>query len=376
VRDLGPELEAVRAKHNVPALCAVVVEGFDVTSAGVAGVRANGGKALVTIDDRWHLGSCTKAMTATLCATMVERGEVSWETTLGDALPDLRERMNSRFKAVTLAQLCTNRAGVPASLDAGGLWGRLFRGRGTAVEQRRMLAEGVLTRPPAYAPGTKDVYSNAGFALVGHALETVAGKPYEALMQERLFTPLRMTTCGWGAPGTPGNAAPGERVEADEPRGHGKDGKPLEPDPAHPSGAAADNPVAISPAGRLHCTIGDWAKFVSVHLRGDARNPRREARLLKAETFDRLHTPPDGLSGYAFGWGRAERAWGGPKGDRFVLTHAGSNTLWHCVVWVAPARDFAVLVCCNQGERGDKATDEVASRVIKGLDGEGPRRGE
>ena len=64
---------------------------------------------------------------------------------------------------------------------------------------------------------------------------------------------------------------------------------------------------------------------------------------------------------YALGWGVAKRGWGGGT----VLTHAGSNTMFYCVTWVAPERDFAVLVACNQGgDAASKACDEVASACI------------
>jgi CubicO group peptidase (beta-lactamase class C family) len=87
--------------------------------------------------------------------------------------------------------------------------------------------------------------------------------------------------------------------------------------------------------------------------------------LLTPETLRRLHTPPDSLSDYAYGWGRPERPWGGPKGDRFVITHSGSNTMWFCVLWIAPAKDFAVLVCCNTGiEAAGKACDEACAMMI------------
>ena len=46
-------------------------------------------------------------------------------------------------------------------------------------------------------------------------------------------------------------------------------------------------------------TMGDWAKFVSAHLRGDPKNPTRESILLKAETYETLHRPIDN---YAMGW--------------------------------------------------------------------------
>lgn len=49
-----------------------------------------------------------------------------------------------------------------------------------------------------------------------------------------------------------------------------------------------------------------------------------------------------------------------------VLSHAGSNTLWFCVTWVAPEIDFAVLVACNEGgDAADKACDEAAGAMIR-----------
>jgi hypothetical protein len=49
-----------------------------------------------------------------------------------------------------------------------------------------------------------------------------------------------------------------------------------------------------------------------------------------------------------------------------VLTHTGSNGMNFAVVWMAPKRDFAVLVVSNQG-KGEvaKACDEAAWTLIK-----------
>src|SRR5205807_7129269 len=108
-------------------------------------------------------------------------------------------------------------------------------------------------------------------------------KTWEDLVRERLFKPLGMTSAGFGAPG--------KRGVIDQPRGHKESGEPVEPGPA------ADNPVAIGPAGIVHCTIKDWAKFIALHLEADAGQPR----MLKPETFKILHTPAPGQD-YAMGW--------------------------------------------------------------------------
>jgi hypothetical protein len=64
-----------------------------------------------------------------------------------------------------------------------------------------------------------------------------------------------------------------------------------------------------------------------------------------------------------------KRPWAdGPDEDKegFVLTHAGSNTMWFAVVWVAPERDMAMLACTNiAGEGGPKASDEAIQAVMK-----------
>jgi CubicO group peptidase (beta-lactamase class C family) len=355
VRDLSPLLDPIIKKHDVPGMVAGIVVGDRLVAAGAAGIRARGEPDRVTLDDQFHIGSCTKAMTATLCAVLVEKGTLRWQMTLAEAFPDLAERMHEQYQAVTLAQLLTNRGGVPSDLSADGLWGKLWNATGTSREARRMLLEGIVTREPAYPPGTKDLYSNAGFALAGHMAETVTGKDYEDLMQQHLFGPLQMDSCGWGPPGTPGRT--------DQPRGHRENGKSVEP-----NAGGSDNPPAITPAGRLHCTLEDWAKFISIHLRGDARNPGRECSLLKPETFEKLHTPPDTISEYAFGWARPIRPWARgamPGATGHVLTHGGSNTMWFCVTWVAPERDFAVLVMCNDGRGGAKACDEAAWALIQ-----------
>lgn len=355
-RALDDLLEPIRARRKIPALAGAIVTGEKgLVAVGAAGVRVAGGTERVTADDLWHIGSCTKNMTATLCAILVEEGRLAWTTTLADVFPGVAPAMHADFRAVTLEQLCTNRGGVPTGLDAGGLWAKLWQHEGTPTDARRLLLESVTARPPAYPPGSRTVYSNGGFAIAGHICETVAGVTYERLMAERLFAPLGMTSAGFGAPGTPG--------ATDQPRGHTGSNKAQEPTA---DGRGADNPPAISPAGRVHCTMADWAKFIRMHLRGARGEAQRVGDVtLSAETFRRLHTPPEG-GDYAMGWVRMQRPWAGPEGRRDVLFHNGSNTMWFAVVWMAPEKDFAVLAACNQGGReAEKACDEAAWGMIQ-----------
>ena len=344
-RDLSPLIETILKRHELPGMVAAVVEGDRTVGLAAAGVRRRGSPEKVTVDDRFHVGSCTKSMTATLCAMLVEEGKLSWETTLGRTFPELAESMRPEYREVTLEQLLTHRGGMPSNVDRGLLFWHLRRLVTTPTDDRRLLLEGVVTKPPASEPGTKHLYSNTGYAIAGHMAEQVTGEPWEDLMRQRVFEPLGMSTAGFGAPGTPD--------VVDEPRGHSASGQPIEPGPL------ADNPSVIGPAGTVHCSTGDWAKYIALHLRG----AQGEAKLLKPATFTRLHTPVgDEPPRYAMGWGVVLRDWG--EGE--VLTHAGSNTMWFAVTWLAPRRDFAVLVASNQGgDEAEKACDEAAGALIR-----------
>lgn len=344
-QDLADVLKPIREKRGVPALAGLVLEGDRIVAQGAVGVRKNGYPDAVTINDLFHLGSCTKSMTATMIGTLVDEGKLRWTSTVSEVFPDIA--MDEQWKTVTLEQLLTNSSGAPSDLSRDRLWSRLWDRQGTPTEQRLLLVRTVTTWKPAFTPGSEFLYSNAGFAIAGAMAEKVTGVAWEDLMRQRLFEPLGMTSAGFGPPG--------ERGSLDQPRGHREGGKPMEP------GRDADNPPGIGPAATVHCTLADWATYVSLHLKMD--------RICTPATFEKLHTPmklTTSRSEYAMGWGRPKRAWAmSEKGNGRVLTHNGSNTMWFCVVWAAPEKNFAVLIACNQGGKdAEGACDDAAGALI------------
>jgi CubicO group peptidase (beta-lactamase class C family) len=337
-KDVSPLLTPIIQKHDVPGIAAAVVRNGETVALGVAGVRTRGKPDKIATADRFHIGSDTKAMTAMLCGILVDEGKLKWGQTLGETFPELKKSMHPQYQAVTLEQLLTHRGGAPGELEKDQLWGKLWQHKGTPTSARRLLLQGVTSKPPEATPGTKFIYSNAGFSIAGHMAEKVTGKSWEDLMREKIFRTLGMTTAGFGAPGT--------RAKNDQPRGHKADGSPVEPGPE------ADNPVAIGPAGIVHCSIGDWAKFAAANL------PSAKTKLVKPETLEKLHTPAPGDPPYAMGWIIADNQ---PWAAGPALTHAGSNTMWFAVAWLAPKKDFAVLVACNQ------ANDEACNDAVLAL---------
>lgn len=344
-QDVSELLTPLVEKHKVPALAAAVIEGDRLTKLGAAGIRARGDAAKVELEDVWHLGSCTKAMTATLCARLVEQGKLKWDSKVGDVFADHAEQIHADWRDVTLVQLLSHRASM-SSIPPLPLWLKLIGHEGSREAREMLLSDGWLKSAPAVAPGSKWEYSNAGYMLAGLMAERATDKDWETLMREQLFEPLEMKSAGFGPPGS--------ADQVDQPRGHHAFGFAMKPD------KGADNPRGLGPAGTVHCSLRDWAKFIGLHLQA----ARGECRLLTAESFQRLHAPQpiDDKAGYALGWVVLEREWSNGS----VLMHNGSNTLWYSVVWIAPKRGFAVMAVTNLGGKsGAEATDAAASLLIR-----------
>jgi len=204
-------LEIIRKKYDFPALAVVVVKGGVVCDRGAVGVRKHGETVAVTTNDLFHIGSCTKSMTATVAGILIEEGKLRWDTTISEVFPELKDSMDPQYKNVTLEQLLQHRGGVPGAPPPDA-WKRAWEQKGTPTQQRYEFIRAILQKPPEAPPGSKCIYSNQGYSIVGAMLEKITGTPWETLMSQRLFKPLKMNSAGFGAPGT--------KDQLDQPWGH------------------------------------------------------------------------------------------------------------------------------------------------------------
>lgn len=339
VGDLSSLLPPILAAHDVPALgVAVLVDGA-LAGLGVAGRRRADRDVPVTVDDLWHLGSCTKAMTATLLATFVDEQRLGWSSTVAEALPALAARMHKDSRAITVEHLLAHRSGLPAA-PPDQLWRRLWSWQGTLPAARSEVARTMLAKAPERPPGSRALYSNAGYMIAGAIAERLGDAPFEELLRARVWQPLGIDGGGFGPPGAVDGTA--------QPWGHRRGSKGHEPQ-------FADNPPALGPAGTAHLALRDWARFAALHL-GAASDGKP---LLSPAALAALQAPAPGTD-QALGWIVTSRPWApGP-----ILTHAGTNTMWYCVAWLAPAAKFGVLVTCNHGD-GGPACDAVAAVCIQ-----------
>ena len=305
---------------------------------GVAGARAVGGREAIEPADRFHIGSITKSLTSTVLGALVEQGKLNWRAKLRTLLPGVA--MNEAFAEVELQHLVRHRAGIPQHLtfdDAE--MARLNSLPGTPTEQRAAYVAEVLALDPL---DEGFYYSNAGYAIAGYIGEQASGRSWEQLVVEEVFKPLGLETCGIGWPATE------ERLN--QPRGHygGRDGRTVQGLDDFRLGAF------MRPAGDVHCSVGDLARYGLAHLAGLSG----EDGFLKAATIRELHHVWDEGAPYAAGWG-VDPVSGQHR-------HNGSVGTFFSYLTIDPEAWLVVAFLTNAGpEDGQAAAVRVVNAILE-----------
>lgn len=359
---LDAMLDPIRTKYELPALAAAVVKDGKIIASGAVGVRVAGTGIPVTVDDRFHLGSDTKAMTATLAGMMVEESKLRWDSTIGEVLGPVLPGLKPKFAAIRLEQLLSHTSGIPTDTDE---IIKLYYSPDafdhTLTDWRlHMIQAWGSKHDPSFPASGKFQYANLGYITVGAMIEKVSGEPWERLIFERIFTPLDLKTAGLGAQATFGLY--------DAPVGHRADDKGKLT--AFPWGNPADLPSSVGPAGIAHMSIKDFAIWAGWNAAEGKRGPE----LVKPETLKRIHTPfitmevknpkvgTPKSGAYAFGWGLSKFDWT----EKQVLTHTGSNGMNFANVIVDVDHDLAITVTTNiAGPHADPASLEVLKALYQ-----------
>ena len=321
------------SRKLVGASAVVRIDG-EVALTAASGLRKRSAGARVTVSDRWHIGSITKAFTATMIAKLVGSGAIDFTAAPGDVLNEA-DSTHPQWSEVTLAQLLTNSGGAPVRIPV-----RLMRWSKTIEEtlaRRREAVRWFLSRPPESPPGFRYRYSNAGYLIAAHMAEVVTGLSWEQLISEHIIGPLILRTAGFGAPRG--------SEDLDEPWGHfSLFGWKR---PIRPRVRGSDNPPLLGPAGTLHMTLDDLSLFGWEHIRG----LQGQSELFPQRLFQLLHTPPElkepAECRYAFGWIRQDKLDAVENG--MVSWHDGSNALWYSLLVLDVARNAVVAFGCNDG---------------------------
>jgi D-alanyl-D-alanine carboxypeptidase len=333
--------------QHLVGIASLVIRSNTIVGMATSGVKHQGGSTPLGPADLWHLGSSTKAITATMIARLVDAGKLSWTTTPVEIFPDWKEMMHPAFRNITIEQLLSHHAGIPpftkVKASPNKTWPKPWPHlSGTAVQQRSQFAALVLKHAPAITPGTKGIYSNAGFVIAAAMAERRTGLSWEDLVTSQVLEPLGMHAI-FGFP---------LWADRNQPWGHVETKRGFKA----VSGGAIQLPPYMLPAGGMAMALADYGRFLQMNLKGLRGE---DTEFLSAKTIQRLHSSTM-HDQYALGW-ETSQIDGVPSS-----VHNGSAGSFYAVVALQPSRDEGVAVVLNSGgERSWEAADALLNALLR-----------
>ena len=325
--DLSAILNTIREKTHAPGIAAAVTRNGHLIAIGSSGVRDLGSMEPVAISDRSMIGSCGKSLTRLLLGRLVEKGKIRWDSTLAELLPDVN--MRDEYKSVTIGDIIGHRGGLqPYTRVSPRDTPILFEQNGSAREQRAAFIAHLLSEPPAAAPKTRFVYSNAGYGLLGHIAERLADKSFEQLMRDEVFRPLGMSSAIVGLPGGVTSVL-------------GWGGHERSPQGFQPVERVRPGLPGIAPAGLMSCSIEDFAKLGAALVDVESGKP---TDFLGRTAIERLPELRPGSRG-----GEGEIFFGGDG------QYTAAFALW-------PSKGLAIVVQTNGGD-----SDDVCEAIVEAV---------
>ncbi len=317
-------IEQKRKEHDLPALGVSVLFDGQISSFA-SGVRKRGNETPVTTDDKFHFGSCGKAVSALLIQQLVGENRLKLSDRLEDIFTD--QPLHPDIANIKVSQLLTHSAGLAVNYEGD-----------MSLDKKDIISNILSDAPPT--PKDQFEYSNVGYILLGAIAEKQTGKGYQTLVTERIFEPLNMQTAGFGSMADSASDIP------NQPWGHSKE-----------NGQAIneDNPSLYDAAGRIHASMGDWMKFLQHRMENSYTLNHSQEVLTgqgSAYTSSGMHSLNNGA----------------------VLTHDGSNTLNRAKVVLLPKQQIAFCLTSNDGSKAaelainevsDKLAQEIASEIQK-----------
>lgn len=284
----------------------------------------------------YDLASLTKVVATTSAAMILEEeGKLDLSRTVQSYLPEF----NAPDKAaITVRMLLTHRGGLEAFAP---LW-KEFHGRADYLAQ-------INARPLANPPGTKVVYSDWDFVLMGMIVERITGTTLDAFTAARVFGPLGMTSTRFTPDTTDATLMRRIALTAlDTLRGqlHGT---------VHDPNAWALG--GVSGHAGLFGSARDLAVYVQMLLNGGTYGG---TRIVKPTTIARWTSAPDVGSSRALGWDTPSAV--SSAGRYFSPRSFGHTGYTGTSIWVDPERGLFVVLLTNRVNSRGEATRHAQLR--------------
>lgn len=312
---------------NIPGYTLAIIKNGKVVFQKPYGFADLASKQPVTNETVFGLASLTKTFTALALLSLVDKGLVN----LDDPLAKYVDKLTPQYRNLTLRQLASMTAGVPSKVPQ-------------EVDWKNQLS--ILDRMPlAFEPGTKSLYSNFSYRLLGSVITNVTGKDYMQYIYETILNPLQMSSTAT----TVLLERSGRVARA---YGDNQGSGPLQ-------NVEYKNPEVSFSAGMLASTSDDLVRYVLGLL---------SQQIISKQSYQTLwYQRPPLTTGqpckWAFGWAAGPN----PKfNGQYVLSMNGGTPGVASSIMIFPETNSAVIALCNLRKPPVYSIAKMAARLMFG----------
>jgi len=285
-------------------------------------------KKLNRVDSQFRIGSMNKMFTAVAVLQLVQNGKVNLEDPIGKYLPDFPNK-NIASK-VTVEHLLTHTGGT------GDFFGPEFNAHRLQLRDHDDYVRLFASRELLFEPGSRFMYSNFGFILLGSIIEHVSGQSYYDYVQANVFEPAGMKATG---------SEPEERAPKSLTVGYTR--RPGEPFQSN----ANTLPYRGTSAGGGYSTVGDLLRFANALL---------SHKLLDAHHTELLTSGKVEAFGGKYAYGFIERHVNGVRS----IGHGGTAQGMNGDLIIFPKSGYIVVVLANMDPpAAQRVSDFIANRL-------------
>jgi CubicO group peptidase (beta-lactamase class C family) len=329
--------DSIRIAYNIPEISYAVIDSKTILESSALGKHSIKLPDTATINDRFHIGSNTKAMTAFIVAKYVEKGKLKWTTKFFDIFPDWKENSKVEYYNITLQDLLSHRARIQP-----------FQGdndptipdfKGTKQEKRKAFGEFILTLNPVKTDTLhKFNYSNADYTLATLMLEKITQKSWEQLVEKVFNADLKFNVkLSWP-----------ENQKTKDTWGHSFENDKLIPVPSN-----TDYHLDFTePAGDINIKLKDYAKFIQLNLQG----LKGHNNYLTAKTYHFIHK---GIDNYSLGWYNIY------ENGKDLSTHSGTAGTYYSLVHIDRIKGRAYIIFTNSFNQDTQQGVRLLMRKLK-----------
>lgn len=315
--------DLIDMRGGPPGVIAIVQRG-EKREVHAFGVRNIKGGLPMRADAHMRIASTAKAFSGAVALSLVSKGALSLNDTIGERLPNLPDA----WSEVTLRQLLNHTSGLPDFSKNKRFRKDLLASLKKAPPPEKLLSY-VENKDLRFDPGSKYHYSNSDNVAVALMVESATGRTYEGQLQEQVYGPLglRQTTLPRGA-------------NLRKPYIHGYDNDPSEQPPEDISELIAAGWAWAS--GGIVSTPADLNTFIRGYVKGQLFDLQTQARQRRVFEGGGSEPPGPGKNSAGLGIFRYETKCG------TVWGHTGNTPGYTQFMAASPNGRRSVTVSVNE----------------------------